>query len=320
LWTGFTFVGYFTPIREYGHAVLQGELGGWAMFWMFFYAGFTVLQAGFLREQVCKTMCPYARFQSVMYDRDTLVVAYDERRGEPRGARSKSADLAATGLGSCVDCKLCVEVCPTGIDIRKGLQYECIGCGACVDSCDEIMDKMKYPRGLIKYASLNSMQPRKKPWDIYDTWERILRPRTMIYSTILWVICASWAAGLLVRNPIKVDVIRDRGAMVRELDGGVLENVYQLQLMNTSEDPATLEISVDGMPGLKVLPDAPIHMTPGQSRMVPVRVQAPAETEGAGSHRIQFVIKSADGHEVVERTTYLVPDDDRTSDEHKHHD
>jgi cytochrome c oxidase accessory protein FixG len=307
LWTGFTFVGYFTPIRQYGPDVLSGNLGGWAMFWMFFYAGFTVLQAGFLREQVCKTMCPYARFQSVMYDRDTLVVAYDERRGEPRGKRPKSADLASSGLGSCVDCGICVEVCPTGIDIRKGLQYECIGCGACVDGCNEIMDKMNYPRGLIKYASLTSMQPRKKPWDIYDTWERILRPRTMVYSTILWVIVASWGAGLLVRNPIKVDVIRDRGALARELDGGVIENVYRLQLMNTSEDPVKVELSAEGLPGLKVLPEGPIDLGAAESHMVAVRVQAPPETEGEGSHKIHFIIKSSDGHEVVEHTTYYVP-------------
>jgi cytochrome c oxidase accessory protein FixG len=123
------------------------RMGSWEMFWSIFYGFATYGNAGFMREQVCKHMCPYARFQSAMFDRDTLIVTYDEDRGEPRGARSRKADPTKLNLGACVDCTLCVQVCPTGIDIRNGLQYECIGCGACADVCDTVMDKMGYARG-----------------------------------------------------------------------------------------------------------------------------------------------------------------------------
>lgn len=145
-WTGFTFVGYFVPIRELGTELMALQ-GSWQLFWVAFYGFATYGNAGFLREQVCKYMCPYARFQSAMFDKDTLVVTYDEARGEPRGPRNKSVDHRARGLGDCIDCTLCVQVCPVGIDIRNGLQYECIGCGLCVDACNTVMDKMKYPRG-----------------------------------------------------------------------------------------------------------------------------------------------------------------------------
>jgi cytochrome c oxidase accessory protein FixG len=158
LWTGFTFVGYFTPIHILAGEVAGFGLGPWELFWALFYGFATYGSAGFMREQVCKYMCPYARFQSAMFDKDTLIISYDSERGEPRGARSRKADPAALGLGSCVDCKLCVQVCPTGIDIRKGLQYECIGCAACVDVCDEVMDRVNYPSGLIRYDTQNGLQ------------------------------------------------------------------------------------------------------------------------------------------------------------------
>lgn len=128
LWTGFTFVGYFTPIRELGDALITMGLGPWQTFWVLFYSFATYGNAGFMREQVCKYMCPYARFQSAMFDDDTLIVTYDEKRGEPRGKASLKADMDKNQKGVCIDCSLCVQVCPTGIDIRNGLQYECIGC------------------------------------------------------------------------------------------------------------------------------------------------------------------------------------------------
>ncbi|MEQ1658211.1 MAG: cytochrome c oxidase accessory protein CcoG, partial [Hylemonella sp.] len=158
LWTGYTFVGYFTPIKELGLEFIQWRMSSWEVFWVIFYGFATYGNAGFMREQVCKYMCPYARFQSAMFDKDTLIVTYDTERGEPRGARSRKADPAALKLGACVDCSLCVQVCPTGIDIRKGLQYECIGCGACADVCDTVMDKMGYARGLVKYSTQNAIK------------------------------------------------------------------------------------------------------------------------------------------------------------------
>jgi len=153
LWTGFTFVGYFTPIRTLGSELLHLNLGSWETFWILFYGFATYGNAGFLREQVCLYMCPYARFQGAMFDRDTLIITYDQARGEPRGGRPRGIDPRSKGLGDCIDCTLCVQVCPTGIDIRDGLQYACIACGSCVDACDSVMDKMGYPRGLVRYTT-----------------------------------------------------------------------------------------------------------------------------------------------------------------------
>jgi cytochrome c oxidase accessory protein FixG len=172
-------VGYFTPIKELGMEFLQTRMSSWEVFWVFFYGFATYGNAGFMREQVCKYMCPYARFQSAMFDKDTLIVSYDVARGEPRGPRSRSADYKAKGLGTCVDCTLCVQVCPTGIDIRNGLQYECIGCGACADVCDTVMDKMGYPRGLVRYTTQNGVA---RGWTRPQILRHVLRPRVLLYS------------------------------------------------------------------------------------------------------------------------------------------
>jgi cytochrome c oxidase accessory protein FixG len=179
LWTGFTFVGYFTPIKSLAQSILSFGLGPWETFWILFYSLATYGNAGWMREQVCKYMCPYARFQSAMFDRDTLIISYDRERGEPRGTRGRKTDLKAANLGHCINCDLCVQVCPTGIDIRNGLQYECIGCAACVDVCNGVMDKMQYPRGLVRYDTLNGMQRH-----LSRTQElgRVLRPRVLVYS------------------------------------------------------------------------------------------------------------------------------------------
>ena len=217
IWTGFTFVGYFSPIRDLGMEFFLGRMSSWEIFWVFFYAFATYGNAGFMREQVCKYMCPYARFQSAMFDKDTLIVTYDAARGEPRGARSKKADPTALGLGSCVDCSLCVQVCPTGIDIRKGLQYECIGCGACADVCDTVMDKVGYARGLVKYSTENAMA---NGWSKEQTWRRVFRPRVLLYLAILGLVIVALLASLALRKPFKVDVVRDRASLARIVSGG----------------------------------------------------------------------------------------------------
>ncbi|MGA8391355.1 MAG: cytochrome c oxidase accessory protein CcoG, partial [Burkholderiaceae bacterium] len=251
-WTGFTFVGYFTPIRSLGMEFLQGDVGAWGIFWTGFYGFATYGNAGFMREQVCKYMCPYARFQSAMFDKDTLIVTYDTQRGEPRGARSRKADPAALNLGACTDCSLCVQVCPTGIDIRKGLQYECIGCGACADVCDTVMDKMGYARGLVKYTTENAM---KNQWTSAQTWRHVFRPRILIYTSILLGIVIAMGVSLALRTPFKVNVVRDRGVMSRIVSGGKIENVYQLQVMNATESTQRYRITAAGLPGLVVASD-----------------------------------------------------------------
>ena len=327
LWTGYTFVGYFTPIQDLGVRAITWRLGPWEAFWVLFYGFATYGNAGFMREQVCKYMCPYARFQSVMFDRDTLVIAYDGARGEPRGPRSRKADPKAAGLGACVDCGICVQVCPTGIDIRKGLQYECIGCAACIDGCNQVMDNMGYARGLIRYVSENGLA---RGYDLKAMLRNVLRARTLIYTGLLVVITAVAGVSLALKNPLKVDVIRDRGALAREAAPGVIENVYRLQIMNTSEAAHRFTITAEGLPGLAVAGiDQPIEVAGASTQLVPFRLQAPVgddderdaerEVEHKGrdggqdkdrrSRKVELVIQAQDDPAMVrrEKSTFLFP-------------
>ena len=305
LWTGFTFVGYFTPIRELGLQYVQMSMSSWETFWAFFYGFATYGNAGFMRELVCKHMCPYARFQSAMFDKDTLIVTYDAQRGEPRGSRSRKADPAALKLGACVDCDLCVQVCPTGIDIRKGLQYECIGCGACVDGCNAVMDRMGYARGLVKYSTDNAL---KQGWDQRQVLRHVLRPRVLIYSAILLSIVLAMLISLSLRTAFKVDVVRDRGVMARTVASGNIENVYRLQIMNATEKVQRYKISVSGLPGLRLDSESVVRIESTQARWVGVRVQVPPGDTSAGSHTIHFEIESLDepGH-ITEKSVFLMP-------------
>ena len=305
LWTGFTFVGYFTPIRELLHQVAAFDLGGLQAFWILFYGFATYGNAGWMREQVCKYMCPYARFQSAMFDKDTMIVTYDPARGEPRGARSRKADTKALGLGDCVDCTMCVQVCPTGIDIRNGLQYECIGCAACIDACDQVMAKMGYPKGLVRYATENAITNR---WDTSHMLRRIVRPRTMIYTAILGLIVAVAGISLYNRVPLKADLVPDRAAIGREVEGE-LENVYRLQVMNTREHAHRYRISVSGLPGLRIDGEDEVDMAPASTRQVPIRLRVPlSQAPEKGSHKIEVHLEAVDDPSlrVNEKTVFLV--------------
>ena len=305
LWTGFTFVGYFTPIKVLGLEVVQANMGSWEVFWTVFYGFATYGNAGFMREQVCKHMCPYARFQSAMFDKDTLIVTYDTERGEPRGKRSKKADPAALNLGACVDCSLCVQVCPTGIDIRNGLQYECIGCGACADVCDTVMDKVGYPRGLVKYTTQNAMTQH---WTPAQTLRHVFRPRILVSSSILGAIVIAMLVSLSMRTPFKVDVVRDRGVLARIVAGGNLENVYRLQVMNATESAQNYKITVSGLKGISLGSDDIVAVESTQSRWVAVRVQLPYDAAPAGSHPIQFEITAMDSPgKLTEKSVFVVP-------------
>lgn len=309
LWTGFTFAGYFTPIRELGGLVLSNTLGPWQAFWILFYSGFTMLQAGFMREQVCKYMCPYARFQSVMFDYDTMIVTYDETRGEPRGSRSKKIDHRAAGKGDCIDCGVCVDVCPTGIDIRMGLQYECIGCGLCADGCDSIMDRMNYPRGLIRYSTQNAMAKGYSPKELRA---HIFRPRVIIYTVILTLIVSAVSASLWMRTPLKVDIMRDRGALAREVEGVWIENTYQFQFINTDERPHTYKLTVTGLPGLAIASGDTVDMPATSTQLVVVRMHAPItdlQKVAQGPHKIFVRIDSVShpGVSVDEKATFFIP-------------
>ena len=303
LWSGLTLVAYFTPVVELW-AEFPYDFSGWELFWIFFYAGFFYMQAGFLREQVCKYMCPYARFQGVMFDPDTLVITYDPERGEPRGARKKGAGAAA--LGDCVDCNLCVVVCPTGIDIRKGQQYECIGCGACIDACDPVMDKVGKPRGLIRYTTENALA---KHFTAKDVVNHILRPRIVLYTTILVAITVASIWSLAVRVPLKVDIMRDPSVLSREADDGRIENVYNLKIMNTTEDAKRYALSVDGMEGAELIGERIVEVASAENHEVTVVVRAPPESGKKGANRIYFDIKALnhDSIAVHEKASFLMP-------------
>jgi len=307
VWTGYTFVGYFTPIQDLGVRAITWNLGGWEAFWLLFYAFATYGNAGWMREQVCKYMCPYARFQSVMFDKDTLVIAYDTKRGEPRGSRSRKVVPREAGLGDCIDCQICVQVCPTGIDIRKGLQYECIGCAACIDGCDQVMDKMGYPRGLIRYASQNAMAAGA---GLAFEWRHLLRFRTVLYTTLLAVVATGAIVGLALKNPLKVDVIRDRGALAREAAPGVIENSYRLHVMNTDERARSFRIDATGLPGLEVVGvEQPVALEAAGARLLPLRLRAPADSAAPGPHAIEIAVRAADDPKVArrEKSTFILP-------------
>lgn len=305
MWTGFTFVGYFTPIHDLGMEFLLGHMSSWEIFWVFFYGFATYGNAGFMREQVCKYMCPYARFQSAMFDKDTLIVTYDEQRGELRGARNKKADFATLKLGACVDCTLCVQVCPTGIDIRNGLQYECIGCGACADVCDIVMDKMGYSRGLVKYSTQHAM---KQGWTHAQVVRRVFRPRVLIYTGILLVIVIGAGVSLALRTPFKVDVVRDRASLARIVSDGKIENNYRLQIMNAAEHEQRFTLAATGVPGLTLVTDDQVIVESTESKWISVLLQVPYDAIAAGSHPIHFSITSSSPNEkIVEKSVFLVP-------------
>lgn len=342
LWTGFTFVGFFTPIRDlFARAPLIAsgwQWGGWETFWVFFYALATWGFAGFLREQVCKYMCPYARFQSAMFDRNTLIIAYDPMRGEPRGPRKRgllsvlergrglidkiaaydyvfrasgnavAADAAAqahghTGmaefspareplpkfppeaLGDCIDCTICVQVCPTGIDIRNGLQYECIACGACIDACDDVMDKMGYPRGLIRYSTQNAIDGKST---------RVMRPRVILYGALLLAVFGAWAWGVTHRTALIVEAMRDRNALYRVVEGGEIENDYTLRVVNKDNVARSFVIDVNAGGGIRMAQGPlTVQAQPEEVLTLPLALRAPETVAGAKS--ISFTVKARDG-------------------------
>ena len=285
LWTGFTFVGFFTPIRTLASEVLSLSPGPWETFWIFFYAFATYGNAGYLREQVCKYMCPYARFQSAMFDKDTLVITYDQPRGEPRGSRKRGTDARAQGLGDCIDCTLCVQVCPTGIDIRKGLQIECIACAACIDVCDGVMDKMGAPRGLIRYTTQHAVD--HKP-------THLVRPRVLIYAGLLAALIVTWVTAVALRSPVSLDVIRDRNSLYRLTDDGNVDNVYTVRILNKTEHERVFLIEAAGTTKLTLLSAEHEYRVPsGAVYSVPLRVRR-AAYEPLGAETIRLTVRASD--------------------------
>ncbi|MDP3032474.1 MAG: cytochrome c oxidase accessory protein CcoG, partial [Rhodocyclaceae bacterium] len=306
LWTGFTLVGYFTPIKILWGEFWAWNLGPWETFWIFFYAAFTYAFAGHMREQVCLYMCPYARFQGVMFDPDTLVITYDPERGEPRGPRKKGVDPKAVGKGDCVDCDICVQVCPTGIDIRDGLQYECIGCAACIDACDDVMGQMNYPKGLIRYTTENALE---KHWGWQEIVGHILRPRIIIYTVILVGITLALIWGLANKADLRVNVLRDRAILAREVEGGLIENVYRLQVMNVTEQAHRYTVAVTGLNDIRLEGENSIEVPAVSTKTLPILVRVPLESGQKGAHTIYFDVKAETNSKtaVHEKATFLIP-------------
>jgi cytochrome c oxidase accessory protein FixG len=310
--TGFTFVGYFTPITLLLQELSTLSLGPWESFWVLFYGFATYGNAGFLREQICKYMCPYARFQSTLIDADSLVIAYDTARGDPRGSRSRKADPQALGLGHCIDCTLCVQVCPTGIDIRNGLQNECIGCAACIDVCDDVMAKMGYPAGLIRYATDNGV---REGWSRRQMLARVWRPRVWIYGLLMLAVGAAFVAGLVLRSGHRVDVERDRGALARVVEDGWVENSYRLHVGNRTGQPMIACIDVAGPAGVVLAGERTLRVAPYGTSTAALRLRLPLEAAAAlspGAHPVHWQVGRETAHgepaEVVEAgSTFYVP-------------
>ncbi len=284
-WTGFTFVAFFTPAAKLGQELASFSVGPWESFWMVFYGFATYGNAGYMREQVCKYMCPYARFQSAMFDKDTLIISYDQARGDPRGSRQAGADPKAKGLGDCINCTMCVQVCPTGIDIRQGLQYECIGCSACIDVCNVVMSKMDYAPNLIRYTTQNAMDGQPS---------RLIRPRVLIYAGLLAAVALLFLYLLTTRAPLGLDVIRDRNQLYRER-AGMIENVYTLKVLNLADHPREFHLSAAGIDGLELsVATGAVSVPAGGVTDVAVILRAHEEKLAAISTTVHFILTAAD--------------------------
>ena len=298
-WTGFTFVGFFTPITDLARETVHFTLSGWETFWIVFYGFATYGNAGFLREQVCKYMCPYARFQSAMFDKDTLIVSYDVARGELRGARKRNADPKALGLGDCVDCDACVQVCPTGIDIRDGLQIECIACASCIDACDAVMDKMGYARGLVGYTTENLRAG--KPL-------HLLRLRTLLYGGLLAFLLGTFVWGVAHRAPLIVEVLRDRNALYRRSADGAIENSYTVKLVNKTQAAQRVRLTVVDDPRVTIADRSDVALPPGEVTSVPLTLRA-VSPDFSGMVRIKLAARDdASGVAATQTAQFFVPE------------
>ena len=296
--TGITFIGYFVPIRELLPDLMYLQANIWAVAFTVFFTLATYINAGYMREQVCLYMCPYARFQSVMFDADTLVVSYDKNRGEPRGARKRHEDKPQD-KGDCIDCELCVQVCPTGIDIRNGLQYECISCALCIDACNSVMDKMGYDKGLIRYTSENALEGKPAHW---------LRPRLIGYAVGILVMVIAFGTRIYLRTPLEIDAIRDRNSLYTTTMMGMIENVYTVKIINMDDKPHRFLVRASGIEGLTINGNDTIEAPAGEIVELPLRLVADPAFLKQTSTEIEFSVSSQTGNlEASSESRFLGP-------------
>ena len=303
-YTGFTFVGFFVPIKELGFQIFIFDLQPWAFFWVGFFTIATYINAGWLREQVCMYMCPYARFQAAMFDHNTLIVSYDPGRGEQRGSRKHGVDPAQTGLGDCIDCQLCVQVCPTGIDIRDGLQYECIGCALCIDACNSIMKKMDYAPNLISYTTENKLEGRP---------EKILRPKVIAYGIAIVVFISLFFYALLSRVPVELDIIRDRGQLYIEQPDNTIVNTYTVKILNMDTTRQRFVLSVSGLDGLTINSPVDLTLESGDIAELPVRLSHHRSDLNKANNVIVFKVRVPERDDLfaTQESRFLGPAPDR---------
>ncbi|MEQ8747462.1 cytochrome c oxidase accessory protein CcoG [Pyruvatibacter sp.] len=278
------------------------------------FASTTYLLGGLAREQVCTYMCPWPRIQGALVDDQSFLVSYRTDRGEPRGAHRKGDTWE--GRGDCIDCKQCVVACPMGIDIRDGDQLECIQCALCIDACNDIMDKIDRPRGLITYDNFDNMERREKG---LAPRTRLLRPRTILYAALIVLVGAIMLAALVTRSPLDVNVLRDRNPLFVMLSDGSIRNGYDVKILNKLSEERLFNVTVTGLEGARLstltqtgLETLPVAVAPDRLRNLRVFVSVSAEQTGLvedGVADIDFVITDMmDGREVRNATTFRVPD------------
>ena len=294
--TGFTFVGYFVPIRELIVDFFTLKTSFWPLFWVLFFTACTYGNAGWMRSIMCLHMCPYARFQSAMFDQDTFIVGYNTNLGETRGPRARKSDHKALGLGDCIDCNLCVQVCPTGIDIRDGLQYECINCGACIDVCDQTMVKMGYEKGLINYTTEHRLSGKTT---------KVMRPKLLGYGAVLLIIIGLFFVQIASVDPAGMNVLRDRSQLYRENSLGEIENTYTLKIINKTQQHQQYTLNVMGIGEASWYGKRTVGVAPGEVFTLPMSLGVQAENLSSAVSTIQFILSDSEQFTIAVESRFI---------------
>lgn len=301
--TSFSFVAYFTDAFDLWARLFSFEWGATETGIILGLGAATVFFAGFLREQTCIGFCPYARIQGAMYDTQTVVPTYDQDRGEPRGRMKRvKPGEEAPNLGDCIDCNLCVAVCPTGVDIRRGQQFGCITCGLCIDACDSVMDKLKKPRGLIRYASLAEFAGQKLP-------PLFKRPRVIVYSTIMSFAAVMLIWGLATMSPIDVKALHERSPLFVQMSDGNIQNKWTVKVVNKGDKEMLARLHVTGPEGITYIADKDITIQPGNVGATTLFVKIPRKNLESSSVPITIHVQDLNNENIKANydTSFLGP-------------